>query len=136
MGEQRTDFVVPNPVLLTSGGLTLAASYIPALVVAASSDHDGDKWLYVPIAGPWVDLATRGCGDTVTPTCGVTGFERAALIGTGIIHALGAAQVLAAFTLPQKRLTTTSAQADKPTVQIAPTTFGAHAQGIVAFGTF
>ena len=56
VGEDRTEFVRPNGVLLATGGLTLLGSYIPSIVVAASSDHDGDNWLYVPVIGPWVDL--------------------------------------------------------------------------------
>jgi hypothetical protein len=116
--------------------VTLAASYIPSVVVAATSDHDGDKWLYAPVIGPWVDLATRGCtGDSRTPTCGVTGFERAALIGTGVVQVFGAAQIAGAFFLPQRHLTTKTAS-DKPTVQFAPATFGSSGQGIVALGTF
>jgi hypothetical protein len=135
VGETKTEFLRPNPVLITTGGVTILASYIPSLVVAASSDHDGDKWLYAPLFGPWVDLATRGCGDAPpTGTCGISGFDRAALIGNGIVQAAGLAQILWAFTLPQRQLVVT-AQADKPTLHIAPGTVG-HANGIVAFGTF
>jgi len=47
-------------------------------VVAASSDHEGDKWLYVPLVAPWIDLASRGCDNNVElQTCGTNGFDRA-----------------------------------------------------------
>jgi hypothetical protein len=137
LGEQRTEFVRPNPVFLTTGALTLLGGYVPGFIVAAGSDHDGDDWLFAPVIGPWMDLATRGCGDDeVTAACGTTSFDRAALIGSGVIQAIGAAQLVAAFTLPQKRLSTPQASSNKPTVRIAPTSFGRGGQGIVAFGTF
>jgi hypothetical protein len=100
--------------------------------VAASSDHDGDKWLYAPLAGPWIDLATRGCSNDIqTGTCGTNGFERAALIGSGSLQALGVLGVLAGFAIPQKRLVTTTGQ-----WHLAPASFSGRGQGIMAFGTF
>jgi hypothetical protein len=136
MGEQRTEFLRPNPVLLGTGALTALSAYVPGFIVALGSDHDGDDWLYAPLIGPWLDLATRGCGDGLdTPTCGTTGFETAALIGSGVVQAIGAAQLVAAFTLPQRKLES-QASSTKPRVNIAPTSFGRGAQGIMAFGTF
>jgi hypothetical protein len=130
-GAERTEFARPNPVMLGAGGLAFAGAYIPGVVVAASSDHDGDEWLYAPVIGPWLDLATRGCGDDPnTPVCGVTAFDRAALISSGVFQAFGLAAMLGAFTLPQKRLATTA------TIQLAPATFDPRSQGIVAFGQF
>jgi hypothetical protein len=132
VGAERTEFVTPNAALLGAGGLAFAGAYIPGVVVAASSDHDGDKWLYAPLIGPWIDLATRGCGDSIpTPTCGTNGFDRAALIGSGSLQALGVIGMLASFTMPQRRLVTTTAK-----VQLAPVSFGSRGQGIVAFGNF
>jgi hypothetical protein len=135
MGEQRAELMKPNPVLLTTGGLTLIGAYAPAVVIAASSDHDGDKWLYAPVIGPWIDLASRGCDNVRTTTCGVSGFERAALIGSGVLQVIGVAEILGAFTTPARRLVTAHAS-DRLTMQIVPATFGPRTSGLAAFGTF
>jgi hypothetical protein len=140
VGEDRTEFVRPNGVLLATGGVTILGSYIPSIVVAASSDHDGDNWLYVPLIGPWVDLGTRGCGDEGnTGTCGVTAFDRVALIANGVAQAAGLAQLVWAFALPQRHLVVTAPSetgaAQKPTFHVMPGSVG-RGNGIVAFGTF
>jgi hypothetical protein len=131
VGAEKTDFVVPNPVLLGAGGILFLGGYIPGIVVAASSDHDGDKWLYVPVAGPWVDWATRGCGSGDNPaTCGVSGFDRLALIASGSAQALGVLAMIGSFASPQKRLVQQTGK-----VNFAPASFG-RSQGIMAYGTF
>ncbi|HKQ70754.1 MAG TPA: hypothetical protein VJT73_15515 [Polyangiaceae bacterium] len=135
LGEQKTELFRPNPVLLTTGGITLLGAYVPGFVVAVGSDHDGDKWLYAPVIGPWIDLASRGCDDGQIVNCGTNAFDRAALIGSGVVQALGLVQLAASFTMPQRRLVTTQA-ADKPTFHLAPSAVGSRGQGIVAFGTF
>jgi hypothetical protein len=132
VGAEKTEFVVPNPVLLGAGGIAFLGGYVPSIVVAASSDHDGDKWLYVPVAGPWVDWATRGCGSGDNPaTCGVTGFDRIGLIASGTVQALGVLAMLGSFTMPQKRVVTTTGE-----IHFAPASFGSRSQGIMAFGNF
>jgi hypothetical protein len=132
VGAERTELVTPNPVLLGGGAIAFLGAYVPSIIVAASSDHDGDKWLYAPVAGPWIDWATRGCGDNNrTAQCGVDGFDRAALIGSGALQALGVVAMLGSLTMPQRRLTTTTAK-----VQLGPASFGRGGQGIMAFGNF
>jgi hypothetical protein len=129
---ERAELAKPNPVLFGSGGLAFAGAYIPGIVVAASSDHDGDKWLYAPLIGPWIDLGTRGCENSIaTPTCGVTGFDRAALITSGVVQALGAAAMLGSFAVPQRHLVIGGNN-----VQIAPASFDSRGHGVMAFGNF
>ena len=54
----------PNRELLHSGILALGVPYVASVVVAATSDRTEDKHLYIPVAGPWMDLANRsGCGN-------------------------------------------------------------------------
>jgi hypothetical protein len=132
VGAEKTELVTPNPVLLGGGGVLFLGGYVPSLVVAASSDHDGDKWLYAPVIGPWIDWATRKCGSGDNPaTCGVNGFDRAAFIASGTVQALGVLGMLGSFVSPQRRVVTTTAQ-----VHIAPVSFNAHSHGLAAFGTF
>jgi hypothetical protein len=111
--------------------------YVPSFIVAASSDHDGDKWLYAPVIGPFIDLASRGCeNDIQTATCGTTAWERGSLIASGVIQTVGAAMVVGSFFTPTRKLVSTGA-VDKPRLlQISPVTLGSRAPGLMAFGTF
>jgi hypothetical protein len=138
VGEQRAELVRPNVTLLTAGGLTFLATYVPSFVVAASSDHDADKWLYLPVAGPFIDLASRGCdNDIQTGTCGTTDWERGALIAAGAAQAVGAAMIVGSFFSTSRKLVTTG-EVDKPRLlQITPTALGSsRAPGLMAIGTF
>lgn len=45
--------------LILAGTLSVGAMYAASLAVAASSDNPADRYLAVPIAGPWIDLASR-----------------------------------------------------------------------------
>jgi hypothetical protein len=137
VGEQRTEYLRPNQQLLTAGGLTFLGAYVPSFVVAATSDHDKDKWLYLPVAGPFVDLATRDCDNNIqTATCGTTAWERGALIASGAVQTVGVAMIVGSFFSNTRKLTTTTGAVDKPTlVSITPTTVG-HAPGLMAVGTF
>src|SRR5262249_47553061 len=81
--------VVPNARRLGSGVGTLVLGYAPGVVVGIVSDHKGDNNLFIPVAGPWIDLGKRDCqGATVLTNdgpfelssrsnCGTSDFERA-----------------------------------------------------------
>jgi hypothetical protein len=45
--------------LILAGSLSVGAMYAASLAVAASSDNPADRYLAIPFAGPWVDLASR-----------------------------------------------------------------------------
>jgi len=136
MGEQKADVLRPNMPLLATGGLTFLAAYVPSFIVAIGSDHDDDKWLYLPVAGPFIDLASRGCGDgPQTSTCGTTAWERGALIASGAVQTIGAAMMVGSFFTTSRRIATGAV--DKPTLQITPVTLGSsRAPGLMAIGTF
>src|SRR5260370_1021815 len=52
----------PSFAMVGSGIGILALSYLPVVVVGATSGLDADRNLFVPIAGPWIDLTQRpGC---------------------------------------------------------------------------
>ena len=54
----QTSTTGPNRTLLHSGIWVLGLSYVPAIVVAAESSRSEDRKLYIPVAGPWMDLAS------------------------------------------------------------------------------
>src|SRR5262245_35580137 len=109
----------PNSTLLIGGSALLVGAYVPSMVVAASSDHDGDKWLYVPVVGPWADLAGRGgCGDN---SCGTEAAFKILLIGSGVAQVAGAGGIIASFLIPERQEPTMVTGKVKPTEKAKPT---------------
>jgi len=72
----------PNREMIGSGVVTLGISYGASVIVGAQSDHEGDKSLFVPVAGPWMDLTTRG-GCNVEP-CGHETANKVLLVVDGM----------------------------------------------------
>ncbi len=122
----------PNRPLLITGGSIIAASYTPAVIVAATSDHPGDKSLYVPVAGPWMDLAQRGgCGAN---SCGTEAVYKSLLVLTGVAHAVGVGAVVASLFVPEQRGTTTTSASTKLT--LTPAQIGRTGYGLSLAGGF
>jgi hypothetical protein len=128
--------MLPNPYLLRSGVFTLGASYVPALVVAISSDRSEDKRLYAPVVGPWLDLADRqscsgGCSTHET-------VNRVLLVTDGVFQGIGVLQIVGSLIFPvQNRIALHDAEgATKVAFSIAPASFGAGAHGFAAVGEF
>jgi len=133
--EHRVELIRPNPVLLSTGLLTIVGSYTPAIVVAATSDHRGDQYLYIPVAGPWIDMASRGCAPGQTRRCGATTLETAGLATIGVAHLLGVGQVLASIFIPQPRVMTLH-EVKPAKLQVTPTMIGSGGYGLSASGAF
>ncbi len=119
---------------LIAGVTLFAISYAPSAYIASQSAVD--KSLFIPLAGPWMDLATRpactpplvaaGYSLPVDPCIGET-ITRAALVLSGAIQDLGA--VITLFGLPSHAQV---AGGDHGVhVSVVPTGLGA-----AAFGTF
>lgn len=133
--EQR-----PNVGLITTGIVTLGLSYGASTIVAATSKNPADQRLYVPVAGPWMNLAERApCQGRA---CGAEGTYRALLVANGIFQGLGALEILGGLLTTETRTVTATRRASpttaqqKPSVRVTPTRFGQGAYGISAFGTF
>src|SRR5580692_3680226 len=58
-GDSGGGYRGPDWAVLGSGLLVFGGTYTASLVVAATSTHAGDKGLYAPIVGPWLDIANR-----------------------------------------------------------------------------
>src|SRR5689334_12621655 len=65
----EVQFVTPNHKLLWASGIVFAAGYVPAVIVAISSSDSADRYLAIPLAGPWVDLAMRNCTEPAGVRC-------------------------------------------------------------------
>jgi hypothetical protein len=89
-GGQRAESrrVLPNRYFLGAGAAIIVAAYVPGVVIAATSDREGDNRLYIPILGPWLDLGERDpCRD---PSCNRFNTE----LYTGLLITSGAAQLV------------------------------------------
>lgn len=85
----RVEYIGPDRTLLRSGVWTLGLSYVPALVVAIESPVPEDRFLYVPVAGPWLDLSQRDCS-----TCQHETMNKVLLVTDGIIQGIGSLEIV------------------------------------------
>ena len=124
-----------NGALIGAGLFVLASSYLPAIAVAESSNTKPDDHLYVPIAGPWLDLVHR-------PSCNATDcsaeFGNRALIATdGLLQGLGAFMTLVGLlAIDEDSGTPVAKNTEKTTVHLSPAQLGSGSYGVRAFGTF
>jgi hypothetical protein len=82
----------PNVALTDTGIVTLALSYGVAAITGGASTYDKDRLLFIPIVGPWIDLANRPAGDC---HCGDEAAARIGLVVDGIFQAIGAIELIA-----------------------------------------
>jgi hypothetical protein len=125
----------PNRELLHSGIFALGVPYAASIVVAATSDRAEDKHLYIPVAGPWMDLANRsGCGNAGEPSCDKETAYKVLLIGNGILQGVGALEIVGSFLFPETR--TVSVTQNQRRVLVTPYYTGRNDFGFAAFARF
>ncbi len=125
----------PNRSLLHSGLFMLGVPYVASVIVATGSDHPGDDNLYMPVAGPWMDLANRGsCGHLGERSCDGETFNKVMLVVDGVFQGLGALDIVGAFVFPETRTVTVAS--DRPRVMVAPAYWGRNTYGVSAMATF
>jgi hypothetical protein len=141
VGADRSSYSVrPNRPLLITGAGIFAATYGASVIAGAASDTQGDKNLYIPVVGPWIDMAERECG---IGDCGSReDVNQALLIGSGVLQSVGVGLAVASLFIPEKREVSTTATArerslaaTKPNVKILPISVRAGG-GFGAVGTF
>jgi hypothetical protein len=132
--EERTVERRPNSTLLSTGMGLFILSYGPAAVAAATSSREADKRLFIPVAGPWLDLANRDCRGH---RCGETeDVAKAMIITSGVVQGAAALMALGSLIIPETTTVSERKAADlKPSVKVLPVSFGAGA-GIGAMGRF
>jgi hypothetical protein len=120
----------PSKALLITGGAVLAGTYATTAALAAANGPIGDKDLYIPIAGPWINLANRSCaGDCPNQT-----RDTVLIAGSGVLQGVGALMILGSFLIPEK-VPAARIQAGPVKMQVVPTGVAAGG-GVGAFGTF
>jgi hypothetical protein len=119
--------------LFMSGLLTLGIPYGTSVIVAAGSSRAEDKNLYVPVAGPWLDFATRAdCGSAGQPACSSETAYKVLLAADGILQAVGAIEIVSALLMPPVQ----TVASDEPRVMVGPSRVGSAGYGLAAIGAF
>jgi hypothetical protein len=138
--------MVPNPPIFSSGVSAFTVGYVPAVVAGFISDHKGDDNLFIPVVGPWLDLGNRSCSGATLSTdngpfeiasgkhCGTSDIETFALIASGVFQGVGALGIVASFVVPARAVVV--ADPKKPSLAIAPSSFGGRGAGAVVAGQF
>ncbi len=130
MGDRVTQSTINRPLLIT-GSVVLLGSYVPAAIVASQSPRHEDERLYVPVVGPWLDLANRDCSQVNCPN---ETRNKTLLIGGGILQGLGTVGVISSFFIPEKKNRSWWMFGSEK-VTVAPTNTASGA-GLSAFGQF
>jgi hypothetical protein len=139
LGEQTT-YQAPNGPLLLGGVALFLGSYAPAVIAAAVVNTSFDNNLYIPLVGPWLDIANRpSCGGRLEPRCTSEGGRKAILAVDGVLQGVGAVATVMGLVLAGKHTEIVTARADrtpKAHLSVVPSQMGRDGYGVVAFGDF
>jgi len=125
----------PSWAMVGSGAVIFGLSYIPAVVVGSASSLGADQSLFVPIAGPWIDLTQRpGC--PAASSCNGETTNKVLLVTDGVFQAIGAITIVGGFLTPAHETTTVRSASTEPTWRLSPASMGAGGYGVQALGTF
>lgn len=124
----------PNSDVIVGGAFLFTGAYSFSAVVAGTSDIRADERLWIPVAGPWMDLAERpGCGARArAPSCDNEPVNRALLVTSGIVQGVGVLQMLGGFMFPKTEVVMLEGRRG---VHVVPTAAGS-AVGLTAVGAF
>jgi hypothetical protein len=125
--ERETSIRPHRPLLSTGIGL-FVVSYGASVVAGAVSNNDADRNLFVPVVGPWMDLAQRDGGGRNED------INKAMLVTSGIVQGAGVLMAVSSLFVAEKVETKRVAKT-KPEVSVTPVSFGSGA-GVGAVGTF
>lgn len=134
--ETTPGYTGPNVGLITTGLVTFGLSYVPALVVAGESTQSADHNLYVPIVGPWIDIANRpACNTPGGPDCTTESTDKVLIGVDGVFQGVGAVMTVLGLLTPEHHEIVTAAKNDKPILHVSPTRVGS-GYGLGAVGTW
>ena len=116
----------PNTALLVTGVALFASTYVTTAAVHAGNGREGgvDDHLYIPIAGPWINL-----GQSSHET-----RDDVLIVGSGILQGVGAALAISSLFIPSK-VEAARISAGPVKMNVTPTTYAGGA-GLGAVGTF
>ncbi len=129
--EQR-----PNRLYLTTGISIFVVSYVPSVIVAAESPRDEDQNLYIPVVGPWIDLAQRDCTSRACGSGSTEGVAKAMIVTSGIAQGVGVLLGVGSLLVPATTTEETRVKSTgKPELHFTPLSYGSGA-GLGAVGRF
>jgi hypothetical protein len=82
----------PNRPLLGTSALMFTGAYVPSVLFAKYNDDTTDN-LYIPVAGPWMELANEPASSG----------NKALLAVSGVFQGLGALGMLTSLFVPERR---------------------------------
>ena len=135
-GAEHTLETRPNTPLLTTGLVTFGLAYVPALVVAGESSQPADRNMYIPVAGPWLNIANRPACGNGGPDCTTENTNKILIGVDGVFQGVGAVMTVLGLLTPEHHvITAAKAEKPKPTIHVAPTSVGT-GYGLGAVGTW
>ena len=127
----------PNLVILGAGIVSFADAYGIAAIVGATSSYQPDRRLFVPVLGPWLDLADRAsCSPTGAGSCHTERVNRASLVIDGVFQGIGVLAIAGALAFPWPRTAMTADAPAGPQLTLAPVQYAHGGMGLAALGTF
>jgi hypothetical protein len=133
--ETTTPFVGPDVKIMSAGALLFAVGYVPAVAVGAGSGLAVDKRLYIPVAGPFLDLAQRKECVVGNLNCNFEIVNKFLLATDGIIQSFGILTALAGLIMTTEAPVVTTAFRGPEGVRVLPVIAQGQA-GLVAEGRF
>jgi hypothetical protein len=96
----------PETPLIVLGSTMLFSSLFPSHIVAMASSNPSDQFLWIPVAGPWLDLADRAHEPATATTV--------LLVADGLVQAASALMIIVGLVPSVARLSA-------PNVHLTPT---------------
>ena len=88
----------PNKVLMITGASLLVGTYAVTASFAGAGERAADRDLFVPGAGPFMNLANRNC----SRGCTTDDRDTALIITSGVLQNVGAALMIVSAFVPDK----------------------------------
>jgi hypothetical protein len=128
----ETGYRGPDTTVLGSGVVVFGGTYLASAIVAGTSSHPGDHYLWAPIVGPWLDMANRCSG--IGP-CEVDTGRKVLLGFDGVFQALGLLSVASSFLMPPRRSRALASREPTTAFHVLPAVYG-RTPGLALAGTF
>jgi len=122
----------PDSRVLGSGVFVFGGTYLASAVVAGTSSHPGDQYLWAPIVGPWLDIANRCSG---TGPCDSDTGRKILLGFDGVFQGLGLLSMASAFLVPSRRSRDLARREPATELHVLPASYG-RTPGLAVVGTF
>ena len=131
--EHAPGYTTTNVPLIVTGAVTFGLAYVPAIVIASQSSESADHNLYIPVAGPWMDIASRPSCGGLGPSCNTETLNKVLIGVDGVAQGAGALMTVLGLLTPVHHENVASSG---PTLHVSPAQLGASGYGLSAFGTW